>query len=364
MLMSHDAGTTANIDARALWLSAPRTVEFRQEMVSPPGPDEIRVKTIASALSQGTEMLVYRGQVPSNLALDLPSLAGSFAFPIKYGYAAVGRVIDIGPGVTSFRPGDHVFVHHPHQSAFVVPAHPSQGPAPVLLPSDLDPLLGLFIANLETAVNVLLDTPIRLGETALVFGQGTVGLLIAQLLRRAGAGQVIVVDPLERRRALALQLGADEAFAPEPELRQRISEMTVGRGADVAIESSGSGAALQAAIDNIALEGTVVVVSWYGSKPVSLVLGEHFHRGRLHLRSSQVGRINPELSARWDHSRRLALALDLLPGLQLAQLISHRIPFAQAATAYDLVDQRSEEVVQVILTYDDGTDHEKGDEDV
>ncbi len=342
-----------SIEAQAVWLSAPKVVEFRGESIPPPGPGEIRVRTIASALSQGTEMLVYRGQVPVDLPLDLPTLSGSFAFPIKYGYATVGRVLDVGADVSGFKQGDPVFVHHPHQSAFVVSVQPSEGPAPVRLPDDLDPLLGLFVANLETAVNVLLDSGMRLGETALVFGQGTVGLLIAQLLRRAGAGQVIVVDPLNRRRALALDLGVNAALEPGSDLPQRVKELTAGRGADVAIEVSGSGAALQAAIESVAIEGTVVVVSWYGTKPVSLVLGEHFHRGRVRLRSSQVGRIDPALSPRWDHARRLRLAVDLLPRLQLDALISHRFPFDDAADAYQLVDERPGEAVQVILTYDD-----------
>jgi len=321
--------------------------------VPPPGLGEIRIQTIASALSQGTEMLVYRGEVPHDLPLDLPALSGSFAFPIKYGYAAVGCVIDVGAGVTEFQSGDHVFVHHPHQSVFVVPVQPPSGPAPVRLPVELDPLLGVFLANLETAVNVLLDTPLRLGETALIFGQGTVGLLIAQLLRRAGAGKVIVVDPLEQRRKLSLQLGADEALHPNQALRAQIGELTHGRGADVAIEVSGAPAALQAAIDCVTVEGTIVVASWYGSKPVSLLLGENFHRGRLHLRSSQVGHLAPELGARWDHARRLALAVDLLQELELHPLITHAIRFTEAAAAYELVDQRPDEVIQVVLTYGD-----------
>src|SRR5438552_11875205 len=171
-----------NIEARALWLSGPRAPELRREIVAPPGVGEVRVRTIASAPSQGTEMLVYRGQVPAGLPLDLPTLAGSFAFPIKYGYAAVGRVVDVGPGVEGYAPGDAVFVHHPHQSAFVVPATMA-----VRLPPGLDPVLGLFAANVEAAVSVLLDPPLRLGAAALVFGQGTWGTLIAHVARPPGA---------------------------------------------------------------------------------------------------------------------------------------------------------------------------------
>jgi threonine dehydrogenase-like Zn-dependent dehydrogenase len=293
-------------------------------------------------------MLVYRGEVPAGLPLDLPTLAGSFAFPIKYGYASVGRVLDIGSGVEGVRPGDVVFALHPHQSIYNAPAS-----FVVSLPPSLEPELGVFFANVETAVNVLLDTPLHLGETAAVFGLGTVGLLIALLLKRAGAGQVIGIDPLTRRRTLAASLGLDQVLAPDAGLADRISGLTAARGVDVAVEVSGAPPALQAAIDCVAVEGTVMAVSWYGSKPVPLMLGGHFHRGRVHLRSSQVGRINPALSTRWDRGRRTELVLDLLTRLPLAALISHRFSLREAAEAYRLVDEQPGETVQVVLTYEE-----------
>jgi 2-desacetyl-2-hydroxyethyl bacteriochlorophyllide A dehydrogenase len=337
------------LEARALWFTAPRTAEFRSEIVPPPhAGGEVRVRTVASALSQGTEMLVYRGEIPADLPLDLPTLAGSFGFPIKYGYATVGRVLDTGTSVEDLAPGGLVFVHHPHQDVFVVPAA-----MPVRLSDELDPVLGLFVANLETAVNVVHDTPLRLGETALVFGQGVVGLLVAQLLRIAGAGQVLAVDPLKKRRDLARNVGVDEALEPGDDLRERVLEKTAGRGADVAVEVSGSGAALQAAVEAVAVEGTVVVASWYGTKPVTLSLGGHFHRGRVRLRSSQVGRMSPDLGPRWDTTRRTETVLGLLPRLRLMELISHRFPFEEAPEAYRLVDERPGEAVQVILTHDE-----------
>lgn len=346
-------GTPANgetLAARALWLTAPRRAELRDEAVPPPAVGEVRVRALASGISQGTELLVYRGQVPPDLPLDLPTLAGSFAFPIKYGYASVGRVLDVGPGVTALAPGDLVFTHHPHQSAYVVPEA-----LPVRLPPSLerDPALGDFFANVETALNVLLDTPLRLGESAVVFGAGTVGLLIAQLLRRAGAGHVAVVDPLLARRERALAVGADAALAPGDDLAERLAGHTGGRMPDVVIEASGAPNALQAAIDVVADEGTVVAVSWYGTKPVTLALGGHFHRGRVRLRSSQVGRLDPALAPRWDRARRAEVALGLLPRLRLEPLISHRIPFARAAEAYRLLDERPSEAGQVVLMYDD-----------
>jgi 2-desacetyl-2-hydroxyethyl bacteriochlorophyllide A dehydrogenase len=340
------ASVAASIEAHALWLTAARTTEIRTETVPPPGPHEVRVRAIASALSQGTEMLVYRGQVPADLPLDLPTLSGSFAFPIKYGYASVGRVLDAGSDVRHVGAGDAVFVLHPHQSAYTVPAS-----LVVLLPNGLPSRAGLFTANVETAVNVLLDAPIKLGETAVVFGQGTVGLLIVQLLKRAGAARVIAVDPLPKRRDLASLAGADTVLAPGEELAERVRLLTAGRGADVTIEASGNGDALQAAIDTVAAEGTVMAVSWYGTKPLTLSLGGHFHRGRVRIRSTQVGRLDPALSSRWDHARRMALVLDLLPRLQLTSLITHEFPLSAAAEAYRLIDEHPAETGQVIITY-------------
>jgi 2-desacetyl-2-hydroxyethyl bacteriochlorophyllide A dehydrogenase len=292
-------------------------------------------------------MLVYRGEVPPDLPLDLPTLAGSFSFPVKHGYATVGRVMESGTQHPSS--GDLVFVHHPHQEVFTVPAD-----LPLPLPDGTEPLTGVFFANLETALNVVHDTPLRLGETALVFGQGVVGLLITQLLKRAGAHRVLAVEPVKRRRTLALEVGADAAFEPGEDLRERVLEATAGRGADVAVEASSSGAALQAAVDAVAAEGTVVVASWYGTKPVTLSLGGHFHRGRVRVRSSQVGRIAPELGARWDRARRTEAALGLIPRLHLEGLVSHHIPFEEAPRAYRLVDEEPGETVQVVLTYDGG----------
>jgi 2-desacetyl-2-hydroxyethyl bacteriochlorophyllide A dehydrogenase len=332
----------------AVWFPRARGVALCEETLPDVGPQDVRVRAVASALSHGTEMLVYRGQVPANLGLDLPTLRGGFDFPIKYGYASVGRVMEAGAAVESLHAGDLVFVHHPHQAEYVVPAALA-----VRLPPGLPPELGVFVANLETAVNALLDAHPRLGERLVIFGQGTVGLLLTQLARRAGAGLIVAVDPLATRRELAVTVGADLTLPPDADLSGAVRRLTEGLGADLALEASGNGAALQQAIECVAFQGTVVVCSWYGARPVTLHLGGAFHRDRLRIVSSQVSSIDPALEPRWSRTRRLALALDLLPSLQLAPLITHRIPFSRAAEAYALVDQHPEETVQVILTYDD-----------
>jgi 2-desacetyl-2-hydroxyethyl bacteriochlorophyllide A dehydrogenase len=170
-----------------------------------------------------------------------------------------------------------------------------------------------------------------------------VGLLITQLLERTGVSQLTVVDPISHRRDLALRVGANEAVDPR--------ELSPGQDFDVAIEVSGNVAALDQAVSSVAFGGTVIVASWYGTKSVPLQLGGPFHRRRLRLVSSQVSTIDAALQPRWSYSRRLSVARDLLPHLQLASLISHRFPVQAAAEAYRLVDEHPDTTVQVIFTY-------------
>jgi 2-desacetyl-2-hydroxyethyl bacteriochlorophyllide A dehydrogenase len=337
--------TSSSTAPCSVWFSAPGVVELRHEAPADLGSADVRIDALASAISHGTEMLVLRGQVPAGLELDLPTLRGGFEFPIKYGYASVGRVVEAGSDAT-LEPGQAVFVHHPHQSSYVVPSTLA-----VPLPEELDPLLGVFLANLETAINIVLDAAPRFGERVAIFGQGVVGLLVTQLVRRAGASTIIVVEPLPARRELAMRLGADQALAPVETAESVIRELTEGSGVDVAIEVSGNVAALQQALDSLAFGGTAVVCSWYGTKPVALHLGGGFHRRRPRILSSQVSSIDGALQPRWSHRRRLRLALDLLPKLDLVSLISHRVPLEQAREAYALVDRHPEQSVQVVLTY-------------
>lgn len=329
--------------AAAVWFPRARAVEIRHEDVRDPAPGEIRVRAIVSALSHGTERLVYRGEVDPGLALDLPTFAGGYGFPVKFGYASVGRVVAVGREVTGTAEGDLVFALHPHQEEYVVDTNLAHR-----LPDGLAPDAGVFLANLDTAVNVTLDAKAKSGNNVLVFGQGVVGLLVTQLLRRAGL-RVIAVEPAARRAAMSAQCGANIVLDPTDV--SRVRSLTGGRGADLAIEASGNASALQQAIDSVADESTIVVCSWYGEKRVTLDLGGRFHRGRLKIVSSQVGGIDPSLAPRWDRARRLAYATELLGELRLAELITHRFPLARAADAYAMLDERNADTVQVVLQY-------------
>ncbi|TMD39462.1 MAG: zinc-binding dehydrogenase [Chloroflexi bacterium] len=332
--------------ARAVWFRGPREVELRDEEIRSPNPGEVRVRALRSAISHGTEMLVYRGEVDPAMSLDLPTLRGSFAFPIKYGYAAVGRVERIGREVVRLKEGDLVFARHPHQSCFLV--H-QEGAEP--LPSTVDTEAATLLANLETAVNILLDAHPRTGDRVAVFGQGVVGLLVTRLLRRAGMQMIVAVDAIARRRALASALGADLVLKPGDDLAEQVMSATGGSGVDLAVEISGNPSALNLAIDCVRFQGTVVVASWYGTKPVSLRLGGAFHRNRLHIISSQVSHLDPALGPDWTPARRMQLAITLLEELETAPLISHRFPLEEAADAYRLIDKHPDETVQVLFTY-------------
>ena len=330
----------------AVWFAAPGVAEIRAEAPQPVGPADVRVHTVVSGLSAGSELLVYRGLAPSDLPKDLPSVAGDFGLPIKFGYASVGTVVEAGADVAGLEVDDLVFAHHPHQTEYVVPSD-----FPVRLPKDVPVERGVFAANLETAATVVLDANPRLDEAVLVVGQGIVGLLVTMLLKRVGARPVIAVDLHPGRRDAAVRAGADRALALGDGLVTEALELTGGRGVDVAVEASGSPAAIQSCIDVMAFGGTVVVGSWYGTREVRLALGGAFHRRRLRLVSSQVSTLDPSLSPRWTRERRTDLVRALLAELPLEDLISHRFPFSDAPSAYELLDARPEECLQVVLDY-------------
>jgi 2-desacetyl-2-hydroxyethyl bacteriochlorophyllide A dehydrogenase len=306
----------------------------------------VQVRAVVSGVSAGSELLVYRGLAPGDLPPDLPTVDGDFRLPMKFGYASVGSVAEVGGEVASLQVGDLVFVHHPHQTEYVVTAD-----FPIRLPKGLSADRGVFAANLETAATILLDAHPHLNEAVLVVGQGVVGLLVTMLLKRAGARPIIAVDLHQRRRDAALGAGADQTLAPGPALVRAVQELTGGRGVDVAIEASGSPAALQSCVDTAAFGGTVVVASWYGSRDVTLALGGAFHRRRLRLLSSQVSTLDPTLAPRWNRERRTDLVRSLLMELPLDGLISHRFPFGSAASAYELLETKPEECMQVVFDY-------------
>ncbi len=330
---------------RALVFVGPRRVEVREAPLGPPGEGQALVETILSAISAGTEMLVYRGEAPPGMPLDasLPALAGTFGYPLAYGYSAVGRVADLGAGVAPAWRDRLVFAFQPHASRFLAPA------ADLLaVPEGIAPEAAALLPNAETAVGLLMDGRPVVGERVAVFGQGVVGLLTAALLARFPLESLVTLDRHALRRQRSLGFGAHAALDPE----SAGALAGLAGSADLVYELSGSPAALQQAIAAAGFAGRVVVGSWYGSKPVPLDLGGAFHRGRVEIVSSQVSTLSPRHAARWTKARRLAAAWRLLGGLDAGRLITHRFPFAEAPAAYELLDRRPEEALQVLLRYD------------
>ena len=342
--------------ARVVMMAGARRVEIADKPLRAPEPGEIQVRTLYSAISHGTEMNVYRGVAPqwdrvqdpaTRPFLQQPGQA-TWHYPQPYGYANVGEVSRLGDGVTDFEIGDRVFCYVPHQTGYNVPAK-----AAVRLPSDLNPILGALFANLNTATNGILDARIVLGDNVVVFGQGVIGLLITQLACRSGAGSVIAVDRFARRLALAGEFGANVTLNIDEtqDVALAVRGLTEGRGADVVIDVTGAYGPSTRQCGQPRLNTWVIAMSWYHGTAASLDLSGEFHHNRITIRCSQVGSINPELGPHWSVERRMQMVLKLLTELKLQPLITHRVPFEQAAHAYQLVDEHPADVVQVILTY-------------
>ncbi len=333
---------------RSIWFDAPYRVSIHDEPLADLAPDQVRVQTIVSAISAGTELLFYRGQVPSDMPLDaaIAALAGEVHYPLRYGYACVGRVIDVGGQVDHDWLDRCVFSFQPHTTHFVAPL------AEVFpLPADLAPRQAVFLPNLETAANFLLDGAPLLGENVVVLGQGVVGLLTTALLAQYPLAHLVVFDRFAWRRDRARAFGASAAFDPAADLDRAQELLGAGR-ADLTFELSGQPQALDLAIELTGFAGRVIIGSWYGRKSAALDLGGRFHRSRIHLISSQVSTVTPELLARWDKDRRLAVAWSMLKRVPVGDLITHTFPIAEAARAYALLDQQPEQVGQIIFDYE------------
>lgn len=331
----------------------PFEIGLQEETVPGPSQGEVLVKTQMSAISAGSEMMVYKGLFPARLSVDetIKSLAGGFKYPLKYGYATVGRIMARGSDITEKWLGRQVFSFHPHESHFL--ANPED-----LIPiqAEIDPEQALFLPNMETAVNFLMDGQPVVGERVVVFGQGIVGLLTLALLAMFPLSSLISLDRYPIRREASLGLGADSSFDPhEKDILEKLrtalsSNHNVGT-ADLVFELSGDPKALNAAIDITGFSGRIVIGSWYGARKFQTDLGGLFHRRRIRLISSQVSTIAPEFSGRWTKERRIQVAWDMIKRVGPARFITHRFAVDQAGEAYQLLAQRPQGAIQIVFVY-------------
>ncbi len=335
---------------RAVVFKAPGRIETLRDAIPAPGAGEVLVAVEISAISAGTELLIYRGLAPSDVPLDaaLPALAGTLQFPLRYGYAAAGTVTAAGREVDPAWVGRRVFGFCPHAS------HILAAPAGlVLIPDDLSWRDAVFLANMETAVTLLLDGMPAVGEHVVVFGQGVVGLLTTGVLAAFPLATLLTVDPIGSRRDASLNTGAHAVFDPAElqELMHHLGSATGTRMADLVFELSGHPPALEAAIAAAGFAARVVVGSWYGTAPVPLNLGGRFHRSRIRLIGSQVSTLPPAVMARWNKPRRLDTAWAMIRRIAPSRWITHEFPVERAEEAYALLDQQPGQALQVVLSY-------------
>jgi len=323
-------------------------------------PNEVRLQTLYSGISAGTELTHYRG---SNVYLhklwkDTDRLflssegATSKTYPIfGSGYEECGKIVELGSAVTKVKSGDVVYGTWQHRTHHIVSEDYA---ADRLLPSSLDPILGIFSQMTAIAYNGILDAAVRLGETVAIFGLGVPGQICAQMVKRSGA-RVIGVDRLDKRLSFSLNQGWVDITvdAKQDQVAEKIKEITNHKGVDVAIEVSGSYAALHEAIRTVVYSGKVIALGFYQSGGQSLFLGEEFHHNRINIVCSQISGVSPELSNRWNVDRMVRRGIELQAEgvLNLKPLISHRFPLAQVADAYRLLDEQSDQAMQVVIDF-------------
>lgn len=345
---------------RGLVLTAPRHLEFEDFQDVELKPDEVRVKTLYSGISAGTEMSQYRATSPymtkrwdETRRLYLPDAGVSWDYPVRnLGYEEVGRVVEVGAAITDIPVGTHVFGTWGHRTYAVIPVDYARQRR---MPDGANPLFGIFSHIGAVALNGVHDGRIRVGETVAVFGLGTVGQIVAQAARQSGA-HVIAVDLLDARAKLAKALGAHLVMNPKRDkVAEAVKDLTASRGADVCFEASGSTRALNEAIRTAAYSARVVALGFFQGDAQGLILGDEFHHNRINLVGSQISGTDPELKYRWDKLRlwQTAVRLQVEGLLDLCPLITHRAPFDRAVELFELIDQNPDQVVQAVIEFQD-----------
>jgi 2-desacetyl-2-hydroxyethyl bacteriochlorophyllide A dehydrogenase len=344
-----------------LLVTEPRSIALADYEEEPLARNQVRAEAVVSGISHGTELALYRSVSPfdgkrfdTELRLFVEE-APTQTYPMRLGYEWVGRVVEAGADVADLVPGDLVHLALPHRQTHTVAIDDGPSAPWTLLPGDLDPERASVLQSATIALQAIHDARLELGYTVAVFGLGAFGLLAVQLARLSGAAWIAGVDPVASRRELATRFGADLVLDPSACDPGREITLAAGQtGADVAIEFSGRYSALHQALRSVRLAGTVVAAGFYtGGAGDDLRLGEEWHHNRLTLLSSMSGWGAPQREPGWDRQRLRAAALDLLAyqRLEVDVLVTHRIPFARAPEAYELIDRSPEHVLRVVLTY-------------
>ena len=342
---------------RQVSFEAPRRVGLADYEDPPLRDGEVRIETLYSGISAGTELTAYRGSNPylakrwdEGRRLFMTDDV-SFQYPVEgWGYEEVGRVAELGPEVDAVEVGSVVYGAWGHRSTSVMA---QKDAAARRLPDGVNPLCGIFSQIGAIALNAILDADIHVGERVAVFGQGVPGLIVTQLAALNGA-EVIAVDAIAARLELAKRLGAAHTIdATRDSAAETIKSLTDDLGADVSIEISGSYAALNEAIRSTAYNSRTVACGFFQGGGGALHLGEEFHHNRVEIVCSQISGVSPRLDHRWDERRLQRTVMDLAARdkIDLLALVSKVYPVHRAAEAFRLVDERPSEVVQVVLSF-------------
>lgn len=345
---------------RSIIFPAPNRVEVIEEPVPNVGTNEVQVRTLFSAVSPGTEGLLYQGNTPDSIGSDaeIDSVLDNKSFPISPGYSCVGRIEKIGDNVSEKYRDKLVFSFQPHTSKFV-----SSIEEVVVLPAETSARDATLIPNVETAVNLVMDGRPVVGETVVIFGQGVVGILVLALTAQFPVQSLYTVEPDPSRRTRSETWGADRSFDPDTEadaLRATLEitgdaprEPTGARyeGADLVYEVSGRPSVLDDALSVAGFAGRIVVGSWYGNKSSSLTLGGRFHRSRMEITSSQVSTIDPAYRGRWTKARRMQTVLDVLDDLTPSALSTYH-SLSDAPNIYEELTSESSGVFQPVFEYE------------
>jgi 2-desacetyl-2-hydroxyethyl bacteriochlorophyllide A dehydrogenase len=338
--------------ARTLFFTAPKKIEIREHPLAALKEDEVLVETVCSAISAGSEMLIYRGQFP-HIQDSHDDLSSDLNYPFAYGYACAGIIKETGKLVDKSLQDKLVFGFKPQTSAFIC-----QPSSLIFAPASISAEACCLLPNIETSVNLIQDAAPILGERVLVLGQGMVGLLVTSLLKEFPLDLLVTSDRYELRRQASLAIGVNNSVDSQPinpvhESRgsDRTHHLAYAKKFDLTFELSGSPSALNDAIAQTAFSGRIVIGSWYGDKQAPIDLGGAFHRSRIKLISSQVSTIAPELSSRWDKTRRFEVAWEALKRIQPEKWITHRFPIEEAGKAYRLLDENPQKTIQVVFEY-------------
>ena len=340
-------GKMGAVKRQTLYFTAPGQVELREETLPELGAEEVLVETVCSAISAGTEMLVYQGHFPRDIETDsvISSLRGSLEYPLAYGYACVGKIRETGPQVDKSMRDQLVFAFQPHTSHFI--ANPD---SVFPIPRSIAPETACFLPNTETAINLVQDAAPIFGECVLVLGQGVVGLLTAALLSEFPLETLVTADCFELRRNSSPVPDRSSLDPYSPNFHKEAMRLLSG-SADLTFELSGRPETLNDALAITGFCGRIVIGSWYGEKRAEIDLGGAFHRSRIKLISSQVRTLAPELSGRWNKARRFNMAWKALERIKPEKWITHRFAISDAEKAYQLLDQNPQETIQVIFNY-------------